>query len=263
MARRTTSITCTCTSIRRYYVRRRCASFWWVTRCWRPRSAISRRSRPRLACGRCERGERRQRPAAASIDLRAAPGCTRRSLMPLSPAQVSVVLLEPVVADGAEDVEIERVFQRHGTVRHVGGNAQHLPLAHHDFAAADLEAERALKDVGDLLALVVVFRHNRALGEKDLRHHGLVARNDLACDGGAQDLLLHLVPCVEFHVLSSPRLGCVMRASYKNTRNPRKTRGQTGLPANFRQKAPEIHGSLVSPRVRLREQCPKPLSRTA
>src|ERR1022692_2268721 len=24
-------------------------------------------------------------------------------------------------------------------------------------------------------------------------------------------------------------------------------RGQTGLPANFRQKAPEIHGSLVSP----------------
>src|ERR1035438_6115698 len=25
------------------------------------------------------------------------------------------------------------------------------------------------------------------------------------------------------------------------------TRGQTGLPANFRQKAPEIHGSLVSP----------------
>jgi hypothetical protein len=28
----------------------------------------------------------------------------------------------------------------------------------------------------------------------------------------------------------------------------RGTRGQTGLPANFRQKAPEIHGSLVGPR---------------
>jgi hypothetical protein len=25
-------------------------------------------------------------------------------------------------------------------------------------------------------------------------------------------------------------------------------RGQTGLPADFRQKAPKIHGSLVSPR---------------
>src|ERR1035438_4757020 len=30
--------------------------------------------------------------------------------------------------------------------------------------------------------------------------------------------------------------------------NPGEIRGQTGLPANFRQTAPEIHGSLVSPR---------------
>src|ERR1019366_5951282 len=30
---------------------------------------------------------------------------------------------------------------------------------------------------------------------------------------------------------------------------PGETRGQTGLPENFRQKAPEIHGSLVSPRA--------------
>src|ERR1019366_1552963 len=29
------------------------------------------------------------------------------------------------------------------------------------------------------------------------------------------------------------------------------TRGQTGLPADFRQRAPEIHGSLVSPRTYL------------
>ena len=35
-------------------------------------------------------------------------------------------------------------------------------------------------------------------------------------------------------------------------RNHRCDRGQTGLPANFRQKAPEIHGSLVSP---LRAPC--------
>src|SRR5665811_1286576 len=34
----------------------------------------------------------------------------------------------------------------------------------------------------------------------------------------------------------------------------RKTRGQTGLPANCRQTAPEIHGSLVCPqRTRLRD----------
>src|ERR1035438_6131216 len=34
------------------------------------------------------------------------------------------------------------------------------------------------------------------------------------------------------------------------------SRGQTGLPANFRQKAPEIHGSLVSPRRGLCDRKP-------
>src|ERR1035437_2336110 len=90
-----------------------------------------------------------------------------------SPPQVSVVFLEPVFADGAEYVEIECVFERHGAVRHARGNAQHLPLSDHDLPAADLELQRALEDVGDLFALVVVFRHDRALGEEDLRHHAL------------------------------------------------------------------------------------------
>src|ERR1035437_5375551 len=127
---------------------------------------------------------------------------SRRSMG--SPPQVRVFFLEPIFADGAEYVEVERLFERHGAVRHARGNAQHLPLSDYDLAAADLELQRALADVGDLFALVVVFRHDRALGEENLRHHGLVARNDLARDGVAQDLFLHLVPSVEFHVLSSP-----------------------------------------------------------
>src|ERR1017187_2713239 len=121
-----------------------------------------------------------------------------------SPAQVSVVFLKPVFADGAEDVEVQGVFESHGAVRHVGGNSQHLTLSHDDFAAADFELERTLEDICDLLALVVVLRNNRALGEEDLRHHRLVARNDLARDGVAQHLFLHLVPRVEFHFLLSP-----------------------------------------------------------
>src|ERR1035437_7999361 len=64
-----------------------------------------------------------------------------------SPPQVSVVFLKPVLADGAEDVEIERVFERHGAVRYVAGNAQHLPLSDHDFPTPDLELQRALEDV--------------------------------------------------------------------------------------------------------------------
>ena len=38
----------------------------------------------------------------------------------------------------------------------------------------------------------------------------------------------------------------------------KENRGQTGLPANFRQTAPEIHGSLVSPRRVLSVPGPKP-----
>src|SRR5947207_13140340 len=91
--------------------------------------------------------------------------------------QVGVVLLEPVLTDGAEDVEIQRVFESDSAVRHVGGNAQDLSLADYDVTAADLELERTLEDVGDLFAFVVVLRHDRALGEEDLGHHCLVTRN--------------------------------------------------------------------------------------
>src|ERR1035441_6766316 len=41
------------------------------------------------------------------------------------------------------------------------------------------------------------------------------------------------------------------------------TRGQTGLPANFRQRAPEIHGSLVSPRAGVQQSVPKSFSNAA
>src|ERR1035441_4799302 len=186
-----------------------------------------------------------------------------------SPAQVSVVFLEPVLADGAEDVEVERVCERHGAVRHVRGNAQDLPFSDHDHAAADLELERAFENIGDLLALVVVFRHDRPLGEEDLRHHGLVARNDLARDGVAQDLFLHLVPSVEFHVRLSPcdppcfPVNRGEPSPYKNTRNPR----DAAAPA--RTLAPRIEAWRSWPfqerpsrldGVRLRKPCLKPLS---
>src|SRR5450756_2940514 len=81
-----------------------------------------------------------------------------------SPPQVSVVFLKPVFADGAEYVEIECVFERHGAVRHARGNAQHLPLSDHDLPAADLELQRALEDA-------VSYTHLRA-------HE---TRHDLVC----------------------------------------------------------------------------------
>jgi hypothetical protein len=104
------------------------------------------------------------------------------------------------VANGAEDIEIERVFERDRHVRHVRRDAQHLAGGNHDGLAFEMKFERAFQNVGDLFALMMVFRHHRAFGQEDLGDHGFVAGNDLAPDGGAQNFFFHLVPGVMFHV---------------------------------------------------------------
>src|SRR5262249_52224528 len=115
-----------------------------------------------------------------------------RSLSPrsigLAPAKVRVVFLKPVVADRAEDVEIERVFERDGAVRHVRRDAQDLARAHDHLLAFQLELQRALKDVSDLLAFVEMLRDDRALLEKHLRDHRLIARDDFTADALAHHL---------------------------------------------------------------------------
>ena len=114
--------------------------------------------------------------------------------------QVRVVLGQPIVAQGTENVEIEGVFERDRAMRHVRRNAQHLALPDHHLATFQFELQRAFQNIGDLLAFVMVFRNNRAFRQEDLGHHGLFARNDLARDGGAQNFLFHFFPNVMFHV---------------------------------------------------------------
>ena len=104
------------------------------------------------------------------------------------------------MADGAEDVEIERVFESDGHVRNVGRDAQHLAGGDHYGLAFEMKFERALQNVGDLFTLMVMLRHHSALGQEDLRDHGLIAGDDLAPDGGAENLFFHFVPGVMFHV---------------------------------------------------------------
>src|ERR1039458_2815450 len=143
--------------------------------------------------------------ALPSPSLDAATSATR-SLSPRSmalPPQIGVVFGEPVLADGAEDVEVQRVLKRHRGVRHVRRDAQNLAGGDHNSLAVNLKLQSAFQNVRNLLALVVVFRHHRALGEKDLSHHRLFAGNDFARDGGAQYFLLHVVPSVMFHLLSA------------------------------------------------------------
>src|ERR1035438_5089813 len=131
----------------------------------------------------------RARPSATALPspvLDAATSATR-SFSPRSIwlfPQVGVVFGQPVVPDGAEDVEIEGVFQRHRGVRYVRRDAQHLAGGHHDRLAFDRKSPRAFQNVSDLFALMMVLRNHRSLGQENLGNHGLFARNHLAPDGG-------------------------------------------------------------------------------
>src|SRR2546422_6743274 len=56
----------------------------------------------------------------------------------LLPPQVSVGLVEPVLARRGEHVDVERVLERVRLVRHVRGDVQHLSRPHHDLLPAVL-----------------------------------------------------------------------------------------------------------------------------
>jgi hypothetical protein len=65
--------------------------------------------------------------------------------------------VEPVLARRVEHIDVERVLESFGLVRHVGRDDQHLACAHDDLLGlvfADPELQRALEDVGQLLVLV-------------------------------------------------------------------------------------------------------------
>src|SRR6185295_6179104 len=72
------------------------------------------------------------------------------------PMEIVVGVIEPVLTNRAEDVELERIFQRLGLVLDPRRDVQHLALADDDFLAGDQELQRALQEVGHLLALVRV-----------------------------------------------------------------------------------------------------------
>src|ERR1019366_80665 len=102
--------------------------------------------------------------------LDAAASATR-SLGPRSMAlfpQIGVVFGEPVLADGAEDVEVQRILKRHRGVRHVRRDAQDLSGGDRNSLAVNLKRQTPSKNESDLLLFVVVSRPPRALGKKDL-----------------------------------------------------------------------------------------------
>jgi hypothetical protein len=83
-------------------------------------------------------------------------GRSRGSGLNLTPTQVGVVFVEPVMTDGRENVEVERVFKRHGPVWDVGRNQQQFAFSHDDLPALQFKLQGPVHDVSDLLAFVVM-----------------------------------------------------------------------------------------------------------
>jgi len=113
-------------------------------------------------------------------------------------AEVGVVFVDPVLAGWGEDVEVGGVFEGDDGVGEVAGNDENL--ARFDdmgCAVAELEAERALEDEGDLLVGVGVGRHDAAFGEDDAGEHGLGSGDELAREQGIELLVFYFAPSIE------------------------------------------------------------------
>ena len=103
----------------------------------------------------------------------------------------------PVRPNRAEHVEFQSVVERLGLVRHTGGHVQHLPLADDDVVAAHPEPDRALQDVGHLLAVVGVHRHQGAPLQVDLRQGLAFPGHDLPGEHLGDLLEGNFVPAVQ------------------------------------------------------------------
>jgi len=93
--------------------------------------------------------------------------------------KVIVGVIQPVLTDWAEHVHLQRVLERFRLVLDPRRNVEHFAFADRDLFSTNQEAERALQDVGHLLAFVRVVRDQTAALQVNLREHLALAGNDL------------------------------------------------------------------------------------
>jgi hypothetical protein len=63
-------------------------------------------------------------------------------------------MIQPVLTEGAEEIELERVLEGFGLMGNPRRDVQHFTLAQRDLLAAYKESECALEHVRHLLALM-------------------------------------------------------------------------------------------------------------
>src|SRR4029079_14614248 len=103
-------------------------------------------------------------------------------------------MIQPILSNRTEDIELECVFQRLRLVFDPRGNMENFPLANRDLLTGDEKLESALQDVGHLLALMRVHRHETAALQIDLRDHFALTAHDLAREHFGHLFERNLVP---------------------------------------------------------------------
>src|SRR5258708_29507979 len=99
--------------------------------------------------------------------------CTPQNLAAVT--KIVVGFVEPVGAGRSEDVEIERVFERPGFVRHVGGDAKNFAGADDYLFAINGEFQCAFENVCELLVVVMMKPDLTAFFEEHAGYHELLA----------------------------------------------------------------------------------------
>src|SRR5271155_4953282 len=97
----------------------------------------------------------------------------------LSTTQILIGLVDPVGARGIEYVEVYRILDGFGFVRHMWRNRQHLAGIDYDFFAIDPKLQRPFQNIGNLLVVVAVFGHDASFFQQDARHHDILTHDEL------------------------------------------------------------------------------------
>src|SRR3984885_10583172 len=133
--------------------------------------------------------------------------------------KIGVVFVDPILAWGIKDVQVDRILERNSLMRHIGRDAEYFPGRDSDFPVLDEEMQCAFKNVGDLLIVMTMQRHFRAFLKQDTRHHHVGAHDHLPAYERAHGFYFDVIPLGVLsgfcHVVSPAKVTTNRRESFR------------------------------------------------
>src|SRR6266542_283668 len=114
--------------------------------------------------------------------------------------QIIIRLIEPILTWRAEDIYVERVFERLCLVWNVGRDVQHFAGEHVDnfrFIFADPKSQSAFKDVSYLFIFVRMPRNDSSFFKVDMCQHHSVAGNETPRQHVGQRFFRDVIPTMK------------------------------------------------------------------